>query len=139
VFSDIQYELYGIPELFPKIDFYDYTKNPRRVGQIAENYWTTFSRSETNETDCLELLSTANNVAVVFADSQLPYTGNRSSIQRLPKTWNGFQVIDGDTTDLRFLDVRGRKHGRVVGLRLKTHSVLERESAIKSGFAVSWR
>ena len=39
------------------------------------------------------------NVAVVFRN-------------QLPKTWKGFEVVNGDDTDLRFLD----KRGVVVGL-----------------------
>ncbi len=138
VFSDIQWERHGIVNAFPTVEFYDYTKDPRRVGQVAENYWTTFSRSEQNENDCVNVLKSAGNVAVVFADCQLPYVGNRSYLQRLPRTWSGFTVVDGDTTDLRFEDIRGRKHGRVIGLRLKAHSLQERNQAIHSGFAVRW-
>lgn len=136
VFSDIPWERYGIPQEFPGVQFYDYTKNPNRAGAVLPNYWVTFSRSETNEEDCLRVLQCAGNVAVVFADSSIPATGNRAHLQRLPKTWNGFQVIDGDESDMRFDDTRGRKHGRVVGLRLKAHSRVERTQAIESGFAV---
>ena len=35
--------------------------------------------------------------------------------ETLPKTWNGFQVIDGDKHDARFLD----EPGTVVGLLAK--------------------
>lgn len=139
VFSDIQWEQFGIVNAFPAVQFYDYTKNPARAGQLARNYWVTFSRSETNESDCIEVLKRAGNVAVVFADSVLPYVGNRSYLQQLPTTWNGFAVVDGDTTDLRFEDTRGRKHGRVIGLRMKASSIVERNQAITSGFAVQWR
>lgn len=139
VFSDIPWEQFGIIDEFPELQFYDYSKNPKRVGAVRPNYWVTYSRSETNEVDCLNLLAMGKNVAVVFADSKLPYVGNRSSVQQLPKLWNGFKVVDGDTTDLRFDDVRGRKFGRVIGLRLKAHSHEERNKAIGSGFAVLWR
>lgn len=121
VFSDINWESVA-PEIFDEfsdVQFYDYTKNKRRVGQVRPNYWTTFSRSENNESDCLELLEHGKNVTVVFAD-------------KLPETWNGYRVIDGDESDLRFEDDKGV----VVGLKLKAASKQEREQAIESGFAV---
>ena len=40
------------------------------------------------------------NVAVVFRD-------------QLPATWKGFEVVNGDANDLRFLDKQG---GYIVGL-----------------------
>ena len=138
VFSDIAWETTGIVDDFPDIQFYDYTKNPSRAGLIRPNYWVTLSRSESNDAACVSALENANNVAVVFADRHQPYVGNRSSVQKLPTTWNGFKVVDGDTTDLRFDDVRGRKHGRVIGLRLKSFSNEERSNAISSGFPVVW-
>ncbi|MDC0283395.1 hypothetical protein OAK55_01465, partial [Akkermansiaceae bacterium] len=42
--------------------------------------------------------------------SYLP--GITPTLSKLPKTWNGFAVIDGDESDLRFLDGTGK----VVGL-----------------------
>ncbi|MEO2017276.1 MAG: hypothetical protein ABGZ53_23205 [Fuerstiella sp.] len=139
VFSDIAWEKHGIISEFPEVSFYDYTKDPRRAGQLARNYWVTFSRSETNHADCIQVLKSGGNVAVVFADMSGNYTGNRSGLQGLPKTWQGFQVIDGDTTDLRFDDPRGRTRGKVVGLRLKAHSGAERQGAIDSGFAAQFK
>lgn len=136
VFSDVPWERYSIIGEFPGVQFYDYTKNPQRGGTVRPNYWLTFSRSETNESDCLRVLESAGNVAVVFADESIPATGNRSHLQRLPKSWRGFPVIDGDESDVRFDDPRGRTRGRVVGLRLKAHSRTERLHAIDSGFAV---
>lgn len=82
----------------PNIQFYDYTKNlkyvvavKRRMGLGLHNYHLTFSLSETNEIQARAALSIACNVAVVFRDS-------------LPEMYMGYNVIDGTTTDLRFLD-----------------------------------
>ena len=140
VFSDIPWERLGIIEQFPNIQFYDYTKNPKRAGLIRPNYWVTFSRSETNQEDCLRLLAEGKNVAIPFDSGR---TGNQvtkqASADDLPKTWYGFPVIDGDTTDLRFDDPRGRSRGRVVGLRLKAASRAERLKALDSGFAIPRR
>lgn len=86
---------------FPRIQFYDYTKNPRR--SPLPNYHLTFSRSELNSSDCE---STPLNVAVVFGVSK----GTP-----LPAHFAGRNVIDGDESDLRFLDPTNV----VVGLRAK--------------------
>jgi len=91
---------------FPSIQFYDYTKSFKRMSQFLgkqkefpKNYHLTFSRSETNDKLCEMVLEMGGNVAVVFRNE-------------LPATWNGYEVVNGDENDLRFLD----KQGVVVGL-----------------------
>lgn len=96
----------NIFETFHFVQFVDYTKNKRRAlmhaqGLLPRNYHLTFSRSETNEADCLDVLRAGGTVAVVFESK--------------PDTWHGFPVIDGDKHDLRHLDPRGV----VVGLSPK--------------------
>jgi hypothetical protein len=93
-----------ILEKFSQTQFYDYTKSFGRMaqflnGKMPSNYHLTFSRSEHNETLCDMVLQMGGNVAVVFRD-------------QLPATWKGFEVVNGDKNDLRFLD----KSGVVVGL-----------------------
>lgn len=139
VFSDIRFERYLDLAQFERTIFYDYSKIPGRYGLLAPNYWVTFSRSETNEAQAIEALENGANVAIVFYDDSKPATGNRAQFQRLPKTWRGFQVFDADKTDQRFLDPRGRKRGRVAGLRLKASTNAKRAEAIASGFAVKVR
>jgi hypothetical protein len=103
--------------VFPYVQFLDYTKNPKRFDRtLPANYHLTFSRSETNESECLQLLARGANVAVVFGHN-------------IPETWNGHRVIDGDQHDLRHLDPRG---GFVVGLTPKGRKA-KRD---KSGFVV---
>src|SRR5262249_14983912 len=56
---------------FPSVQFYDYTKNPHRMraflaGELPANYHLTFSRSECNTADALNMLARGGNVAVVF-------------------------------------------------------------------------
>ena len=91
---------------FPSTQFYDYTKSFKRMAQylgknkeFPKNYHLTFSRSETNDKLCEMVLEMGGNVAVVFRN-------------QLPQTWKGYEVINGDENDLRFLD----KQGVVVGL-----------------------
>lgn len=84
------------------IQFYDYTKNIKRAMKyLGTPYHLTFSRSETNDAECLEYLNAGGQVAVVF--------------DKLPETWHGFKVIDGDDDDLRYLDMGGV----VIGLKAK--------------------
>jgi hypothetical protein len=70
-------------------------------GDWPPNYYLTFSRSELNEAECLQVLRAGGNVACVF--------------ETMPETWQGYRVIDGDNHDLRHLDPRGV----VVGLSPK--------------------
>ena len=126
VLSDVPWETTGIIDACPGIEFYDYSKHPKRTGSIRPNYWITFSRSETNDQYAIDALNRGHNVAVVFASS----LGRKFTY--LPETWNGFPVVDGDETDLRFLDPRGV----VVGLRLKTATNREYEQACQTGFPV---
>ena len=95
----------NIFEAFPQVQFYDYTKSAARMQKFLtfsnwpKNYHLTFSRSESNEKEVQSILKHGGNVAAVFRN-------------KLPKTWQGHPVIDGDEHDLRFLD----KRGAVVGL-----------------------
>lgn len=105
--SDIAWERLGVFAAFPSVQFYDYSKSPIRALQFAKgalpsNYHLTFSRSESNEAQALDVLRAGGNVAVVFAGI-------------LPATWQGFEVVNGDESDLRFLDRRNV----VVGLKVK--------------------
>lgn len=100
-----------IYELHPGIRFVEYTKRPDKMhsflaGESPRNLHLTFSRSERNESECLDVLRAGGNVTVVFSTRK----GDA-----LPSTWNGYSVIDGDTHDLRHRDPRGV----VVGLRAK--------------------
>jgi len=104
--SDLPWLAQELATAFPGIQFYDYTKHPRPWLRRLPNYHLTFSYSGRNLQDCLEALQHGVNVAVVF-------TTPRG--QALPKTWNGYSVIDGDLHDCRFLDPTGV----VVGLRAK--------------------
>lgn len=92
---------------FPNVQFYDYTKvKPRMLkfcqGKMPANYHLTFSRSETNWEDCKEVLKAGGNVAAVF-------------YKQLPKVYEGYTVVDGDLSDLRFLDSKNV----IVGLKAK--------------------
>lgn len=96
--------------------FYDYTKNPNHISRYKNtSYKITFSRSEANEAEAKQVLKNGGNVAVVFSGE-------------LPQFWNGFPVINGDETDLRYFD----PSNVVVGLKAKGDAKKD-----KSGFVVS--
>lgn len=132
MFSDIPWEHYGIPDKFPGITLYDYSKNPRRFGWIRPNYHITFSFDGTNKTDALRILESGANVSVVFYEnSPSAKCGKAAHRQTLPRVWNGFPVIDGGETDWRPSD----PNGVVVGLRLLAKTYENRQTGIDSGFA----
>jgi hypothetical protein len=100
--SDIEWVRFGIMEEFPDVQFYDYTKVLNRLKQpIPKNYHITFSRSESNQADVETALNLGFNVAAVF--------------NKLPETYLGRPVINGDETDVRFADAKGV----IVGLTAK--------------------
>jgi len=106
--SDISWEKYEVTngknifEMFPEVQFYDYTKVYGRKVKHLKNYHLTFSKADGNDLDAGLAMGEGMNVAVVFRDA-------------LPKTYRGRTVINGDETDLRFLDPKGV----VVGLKAK--------------------
>ena len=92
---------------YSSVQFYDYTKVLTRMmrycdGKLPNNYHLTFSRSEANWLDCKKVLKAGGNVAAVF-------------YKALPKTYEGYKVVDGDLSDLRFLDDKNV----IVGLKAK--------------------
>jgi hypothetical protein len=103
--SDIRWETIpvggrrNIMEMFPAQTFYDYTKLQNRVN-LPSNYHLTFSRSEENYTAVDTMMAQGYNTAIVF--DSLP-------------VYNGYKVIDGTETDLRFLDPKNV----IVGLLAK--------------------
>jgi len=110
----------SIFDVYPQVQFVDYTKSLKRMlrfcaGLLPVNYHLTFSRSETNEDSCRQVLAAGGNVAVVFAGD-------------MPASYLGVMVVDGDTHDLRHLDPRGV----VIGLTPKG----PRAKRDRSGFVV---
>lgn len=94
--SDLSWEspAYGcLIQTFPSVTFYDYTKSFNRATKnTLPNYSLTYSRGCDNDNLCKIALGYGVNVAVIF-DSR-PF----------PSMWWGCRVIDGDESDLRFLD-----------------------------------
>lgn len=120
--SKIKLEGKNIFEHFPTVQFYDYTKNPfiALYSLDQKNYHVTFSWSGENQELCENMLERGLNVAVPFMVKK----GNP-----LPKKFYGYRVIDGDETDLRFLD----KKKSIVGLRVKGN---KQKKETKHGFII---
>ena len=106
--SDLSWEKYTVPgtdvnifQLFPNVQFYDYTKVLGRKVADIKNYHLTFSAADGNDADVAQAVKQGMNVAVVF--------------DKLPDTYLGRTVFNADDTDLRFLDPKGV----VAGLKAK--------------------
>jgi hypothetical protein len=102
--SDIQWERYGIPQAFPNVFFYDYTKIAKRLGNTPDNYRLMFSYSGKAEYQKQVAIALKHDVpisVVFFGD--------------MPETFLGRRVIDGDASDLENL-FSGKT---IVGLKAK--------------------
>jgi hypothetical protein len=122
--SDICYEKIvnnqgkNIFELFPNVQFYDYTADHTRIKALTgnwKNYHLTYSRKESRSShvNAEKLLSMGVNVAAVYMDAN-------KAVEKLG-------AIDGDLHDLRFLDVKGK----IVALKAKGDAKKD-----KSGFVI---
>lgn len=119
--SPEQFHLDGknILEIFPDVQFYDYTKVFKRI-QLAKkysNYDLTFSFSGNNIAESLLALEQEIRVAVVF--------------EEVPAQYWGVPVVDGDLYDMRYQDP-----GKVV-IGLKYKKVRNKIDLSKSKFIVS--
>lgn len=97
----------SVMEHFPEVQFYDYTKLANRRN-LPSNYHLTFSLADGNAAKAAEALANGLSVAAVFRDVETREEYMRTGFM-------GAAVIDGDETDLRFLDPAGV----VVGLYAK--------------------
>jgi hypothetical protein len=95
--SDIAWERHGIFEMFPEVEFYDYTKIYKRAlkwagGEYPKNYHLTYSLNEDNKKEAFNILKRGGNISAVFRT------------QKLPKQFKGYKVINADKSDVRFKD-----------------------------------
>jgi len=93
--SDLSWEKYWVPvydmtlfELFPTVQFYDYTKVLGRKVSAFPNYHLTFSKADGNDSDVADALLQGMSVVAVY--DEIPAG-----------------VPSADETDLRFLDPKG--------------------------------
>lgn len=88
---------YNIFEAFPEVQFMDYTKIANRKN-IPANYDLTFSFSgaDTFKKYNKQAMNSGKRMAVVFRTAE-----------EIPEYFEGMQVVNGDESDLRFLDPQG--------------------------------
>ena len=125
-FERIKIKAFGnstILELFPDVTFYDYSKVPNRA--TSTNYELTYSHYG-NWQITEDQIKKGYNVAMVF---------NTKKAEKLPKTFKGLKVVDGDKTDLRTAKNDGIK--TIVGLRAKmSKAKIQEELNNKISFVV---
>jgi hypothetical protein len=138
--SDIRWEstpvagFDNIMSMFPEVRFYDYTKLTNRRN-LPANYTLTLSAHEgTPDVEVLSHVAQGGNVAMVFRSREIMTRSKSSKGQgilmrrmAMPETWNGVPVVDGDESDLRFLDPTGC----IVGLRAKGNAVLDNSGFVR--------
>ena len=106
--SDLSPEIFklngkNILEIFPSVQFYDYTKvfNRIRLTSKYPNYDLTFSYSGENMAETIAALDSGVRAAIVF--------------EEVPESYLGRTVIDGDEYDMRYVD----NSDVIVGLKYK--------------------
>ena len=89
-----KYKGKNILEIFPNVQFYDYTKVASRFNllDMYPNYDLTFSFDGSNWNECEKVLQQGGKVAVIFEN------------HNMPKTYKGYNVIDASGYDMRYLD-----------------------------------
>jgi len=94
---------FDVKDLKRNVIFYDYTPNLNRAIRYKDyvNYYIAFSRKEDNQSEVIKALNNGLNVATVF--------------DKLPKKYLGFDVINGDFSDLEMI----KHHNKVLGLIAK--------------------
>jgi len=115
-YVDIDGTKKNILQLFPDVQFYDYTKVFKRTDLVKKykNYDLTFSYSGTNMDECVQAMDKKIRVAVVF--------------EGLPTTFWNRKVVDGDKYDMRYYD----RKNIIVGLKFKK----VRKKLVKNPFVV---
>jgi hypothetical protein len=121
--SDLAFEKYTIDgknifQMFPEVQFYDYTKMLNRKVNHLPNYHLTFSAADGNDADVQKAIAGGMNVATVFG---------LKKTEPMPETYNGRKVFNGDESDLRFLDPKGV----IVGLYAKGRAKKDESGFVK--------
>lgn len=127
--SDIRWERMAVgshPNLmamFPGVQFYDYTKIANRK-DLPANYALTFSLADGNDDAAATAMYNGHNVAAVFFVKRG---------QPMPALYGVVPVVDGDESDLRFLDARqSNGMGLIVGLRAKGKAKRDQSGFVRS-------
>jgi len=110
----------SLMDAYPDIQWYDYTKILGRKRALKlPNYHLTYSLAEDNDAQAMQALKQGYNLAVVMR------LGRNDP---KPETWGGYPVVDGDETDVRFLDPDG---GHIVALFAKADAVKDTSGFVR--------
>ena len=93
--EDFVYKGENILNIFPDVQFYDYTKVYSRIDLLKKypNYDLTYSYNGHNWGACKKFLEMGGKVAVVFNNKEM-----------LPMAFDNYPVIDANGYDMRYLD-----------------------------------
>ena len=113
VLSDVAWEKYGIPEEFPDLNLYDYTKRAARLLKVPSNYSLMFSYSGAPKyhNQVLKAFETGVPVAAVFRGP-------------MPEAVLGRDVVNGDQSDLLNLS----HPGKIIVLKAKGPALVPSET-----------
>ena len=113
VLSDVAWEKYGLPEEFPDLNLYDYTKRAARLLKVPSNYHLMFSYSGAAKyhNQVLKAFETGVPIAAVFRGL-------------MPETFLGREVVNGDQSDLLNLS----QPGKIIGLKAKGPALVPSET-----------
>ena len=111
--SDIAYETFGIPQEFPELNFYDYSKRAARLLKTPKNYNLIFSYSGAAKyhNQVLKAFDTGVPIAAVVGGPK-------------PDIFLGRRGINGDRYDL----INLKSPGKIIGLKAKGPALVPSES-----------
>lgn len=100
--EDFVFEGKNILQIFPDIQFYDYTKVYSRIDLLEKypNYDLTYSYNGHNWGCCEKFLRSGGKVAVVFENQDM-----------LPMRFKGYPVWDANGYDMRYIDPKAHIMG----------------------------
>lgn len=116
-------------EEFKDVQFYEYSKQKKLLPlqKVYSNINYTFSYSGDigkNWRELSELLDSGQNCAIVF-------------YPKVPKEYKGYEVFDGDISDLRYKDNENiTKVGKIIGLKYKRVKGDSKESIQNNKFII---
>ena len=132
--SDIDWNIHGLYNEFPKVKFYDYTKIYKRAlkfvrGEYPKNYHLTYSLNEDNKAQALDILKRGGNISVVFRSKKLPkkYSLKICNQDNWCHFSKSYKVFNGDKSDLRFNDPKNV----IIGLYAKGRALKDQTGFVQ--------
>ena len=133
IHDEVEYN--NLMDLFPTIQFFDYTKYDikKTRKKLPKNYHLTYSRAGTNKGKLIDdwnilasYLDAGIDIAVIFSASMKEHILNSS-------TYNEYKVIDGDVYNCRAYDIYQREDNKGLIVALE---VANKTDINNSGFII---